>query len=75
MKVICVFYLWHYAQEGRKEMFYLMTPLTQNVRGNWQPPHGLGLPARVLLYAHPTDRIAHITAFVMPVMEHNCNKK
>ena len=28
------------------------------------------LPARVLLYAHPTYRIAHTTAFVKPVVEH-----
>ena len=28
------------------------------------------LTARVLLYAHPTDRIAHTTAFVTPVVEH-----
>ena len=28
------------------------------------------LAARVLLYAHPTDRIAHTTAFVTPVVEH-----
>ena len=28
------------------------------------------LTARVLLYASPTDRIAHTTAYVTPVMEH-----
>ena len=28
------------------------------------------LTARVLLYAHPTDRITHTTAFVTPVVEH-----
>ena len=28
------------------------------------------LAARVLLYAHPTDIIAHTTAFVTPVVEH-----
>ena len=28
------------------------------------------LAARDLLYDHPTDRIAHITAFVTPVVEH-----
>ena len=28
------------------------------------------LSARVLLYAHPTDRITHTTAFVTPVVEH-----
>ena len=28
------------------------------------------LTARVLLYHHPTDRIAHTTAFVRPVVEH-----
>ena len=28
------------------------------------------LTARVLLYAPPTDRIAHTTAFVPPVVEH-----
>ena len=36
--------------------------------------HHLGysfqLAARVLLYAHPTDRITHTTAFVIPVVEH-----
>ena len=38
-------------------------------RGNPLPPHGLLFPiaARVLLY--PTDRIAHTTAFVTPVVE------
>ena len=28
------------------------------------------LTARVILYAHPTDRITHTTAFVTPVVEH-----
>ena len=28
------------------------------------------LTARVLLYAHPTDRIAHTTVFITPVVEH-----
>ena len=27
-------------------------------------------PAMVILYDHPTDRVAHTTAFITPVMEH-----
>ena len=42
-------------------------------KGNPLPPHTIlfRLTARVLLYIyHPTDKIAHTTAFVTPVMEH-----
>ena len=42
-------------------------------RGNPLPPHGLLLPinSKGSFYMHhPTDRIAHTTAFVTPVMEH-----
>ena len=42
------------------------------MRGNLLPPLGYSyrLTARVHLYASPTDRIPHTTAFVTPVMEH-----
>ena len=42
-------------------------------RGNPLPPHGLLFPinSKGSFYMHhPTDRIAHTTAFVTPVMEH-----
>ena len=36
-------------------------------RGNPLPPHRLLFP---IYMHHPTDRIAHTTAFVTPVVEH-----
>ena len=42
-------------------------------RGNLQPLRGLLFPisSKVPFYMHhPTDRIAHITTFVTPVLEH-----
>ena len=42
-------------------------------RGNLLPPHGLlfSISSKDSFYIyHPTDRIAHTTAFVTPVVEH-----
>ena len=42
-------------------------------RGNTLPPHGLLFPINSKVFFnmhHPTDRIAHTTAFVTPVVEH-----
>ena len=41
-------------------------------RGNPLPPHGLLFNEQQGFFYmhHPTDMIAHITAFVTPVMEH-----
>ena len=42
-------------------------------RGNLLPPHGLlfSINSTLFFYMHhPTDRIAHTTAFVTPVVEH-----
>ena len=42
-------------------------------RGNLLPPHGLPFPnsSKGFTYMHhPTDRITHTTAFVIPVVEH-----
>ena len=44
-------------------------------RGNQLPPHGLLFPISIstpgfFYMHHPTDRIAHTTAFVTPVVEH-----
>ena len=38
-------------------------------KGNPLPPHGLLFPSLFYMH-HPTDRIAHTTAFVTPVVEH-----
>ena len=38
-------------------------------KGNPQLPHGLLFPDFFYMH-HPTDRIAHTTAFVTPVVEH-----
>ena len=46
---------------------------SDNERGNPLPPHGLVFPisSKVFFYMlHPTDRIAHNTAFVIPVVDH-----
>ena len=40
-------------------------------KGNPLPPHRLLFTIKVFFYMHhPTDRIAHTTAFVPPVVEH-----
>ena len=42
-------------------------------RGNPLPPHELLFPINSkgsIIMHHPTDRIAHTTAFVTPVVEH-----
>ena len=41
-------------------------------RGNPLPPHGLlfSINSKVFYMYHPTDRIAHTTAFFTPVVEH-----
>ena len=39
-------------------------------RGNPLPPHGLLFPIQFFYMHHPTDRIAHTTAFVTPIVEH-----
>ena len=45
---------------------------TDSERGKTLPPHGLLFPINSkCFYMHqPTDRIAHTTAFVTPVVEH-----
>ena len=45
---------------------------SDNERGNPLPPHGLLFPINSMFFYmhHPTDRIAHTTAFVTPVMDH-----
>ena len=46
---------------------------SDNEKGKPLPPHGLLFPIKQqgLFYMHhPTDRIAHTTAFVTPVVEH-----
>ena len=67
-------------KEGRKEgnvlfnvlnTFYLRLYSVRQLnseRGNMG--YSIRLAARVLLYAPSTDRIAHITAFAIPVVEH-----
>ena len=62
------------GQEGRKEMFYLTTHLTHFIYGYMASDIWL----RIILIVrketrcrhHPTDKIAHTTAFVTPVVEH-----
>ena len=42
-------------------------------RGNLLPPHGLLFPINnqgFFYMHHPTDRMAHTTAFITPVVEH-----
>ena len=60
------FYLWLYGVE------HMVKNHSDSERGNPLLPHGLLFPvsSRVPLYAHPTDRIAHTTTFVISVMEH-----
>ena len=69
---------------GRKEMFYLMTCSTHFICGcialvknhsvklKDKTQHGLifGQQQGIFYMHHPTDRIAHTTAFVTPVVEH-----
>ena len=45
---------------------------TDSERGNPMPPHGLLFPINSMGFYmyHLTDRIAHTTAFVKPVVEH-----
>ena len=44
---------------------------TDSERENPLPPHRLLFYMQVFFYMHhPTDRKAHITAFVTPVVEH-----
>ena len=67
-------------KEGRKEMFYLTTHSTHFIcgymaseKGNPLPPHRLFFPINSkgsFIMHHPTDRIAHTTAFVIPVVGH-----
>ena len=53
------FYLWLYGVGN------MVKDHSDSERGNPLPPHGL------LFYMHhPTDRIAHTTAFVTPVVKH-----
>ena len=72
------------SSEGRKEMFYLTTHSTHFIygymasdiwvkdhsdseKGNPVPPHR---QQGFFYMHHPTDRIAHTTAFVTPFVEH-----
>ena len=45
--------------------------------GNPLPPHGLLFPisSKLFYMHHPTDRIAHTTAFGSPVVEHCLNRE
>ena len=46
---------------------------TDSERGNLLPPHGLLFPNKKQAFFymhHPTERIAHTTAFVTPVVEY-----
>ena len=45
---------------------------SESERGNLLPPHGLLFPisSKGSFIHHPTDRIAHTTVFVTPVVEH-----
>ena len=59
------FYLWLY---GIRHMVK-----NHSKRGNLLLPYGLLFPISSkgsFICTHPTDRIAHTTAFVTPVMEH-----
>ena len=67
-----------YLRQGRKETFYLMIHSTHFIYGymapnKWirkpTPFYNLGLEERDFYMPHPTDRIAHTTALVIPVME------
>ena len=46
-------------------------------KGNPLPPHRLLFPInrKGFYMHHPTDRIAHTTAFVTPVMEHRLQRE
>ena len=68
-------------KEGRKETHLIYRYMASDIimvkdhsdseRGNPLPPHGLLFPINSKGYMHyPTDRIAHTTAFVTPVVEH-----
>ena len=61
------FYLRLYGVE------HMVKDHSDSERGNPLPPHRLLFPisSKGSFYMHnPTDRIAHTTAFVAPVMEH-----
>ena len=61
------FYLWLYGVR------HMVKDHSDSEKGNLLPPHGYSfrLTARGLFYMHhPTDRIAHTTAFVTPVVDH-----
>ena len=57
------FYLWLY---GVRHTILIVRKVTRCCHIGYS----FRLAARVLLYAHPTGRIAHTTAFVTPVVEH-----
>ena len=54
-------------KEGRKKMFYLRTHSTHFIYGYMA---SFRLAQGFFYMHHPTDRIAHTTAFVTPVVEH-----
>ena len=57
---------------------YMVKDHSDSERGNPLPPHGLPFPISSKDYFymhHPTDRIIHTTAFVIPVMEHWLERK
>ena len=60
------FYLWLYGVR------HMVKDHSDSERGNLLPPHGLlfSISSKVFYMHHPTDRIAHTTAFVTPVVEH-----
>ena len=50
---------------------HMVSDHTDSKRGNLLPPHGLLFPISSIFYMHhPTNRIAHTTAFGTPVVEH-----
>ena len=51
---------------------HMVKDLSDSERGNPLPPHGLLFPisSKGSYMHHPTDRIIHTTAFVIPVVEH-----
>ena len=66
------FYLWLYG------VGHMVKDHLDSERGNPLPPHGLLFLINSkgsFICTHPTDRIAHTTAFVTPVVEHGWNEK
>ena len=52
---------------------HMVNDISDSERGNPLPPHGLLFPISSkgsVCVHHPTDMIAHTTAFVTPVVEH-----